>query len=1216
MDSPGSQTFVSFDGTGHFTGVRVADPAHPGASLHSDTFTYGDSTNPDAMTTVSQGVGVSSSGYAKDTTSVDPFGVATPRLTSQTAGAAGGFNGADGSGDGTEQGTFRTSFGAMTDPNGPGSHTNTLTDARNNRTTQTFTLTGDIPSSFVSWGAIDSLTTTRPAYANAAAANSPNVTKTVYSPDMNHPTQVTVYDALWNRAPLNQKPSPWVSVYDGFDNLTSATDPLNHTWKNAYQNNLELTSTTDPTGVMWSFVYGESGAPSSRLTRIKDTTGTTRVQYGYNHFGQVNQTTIPAGASASHSAEITTIAYNEANGTGDVTGITSPLGTVTIGGYDPFGDAGSMTVYPDTGDPATSLKPLTAAVQYNAAQYVVGSTLANGVQTVNQWTNGIISGVQSYAPAPAGSAPGTLGALLTQIGFNYDSRGRLYKATDRTGNPTAQYRYDKNSNLTQIWDGLGQITKFSFGANNEPLGVKWPDNHTTTLNYDTPGRLSAATDERGVTSFYAYDVAHRLTDVTFDSGYQHEKVHRDYDEANRVLYVSDESGSRTYDYGPAGGLKRLSKIQTALASPFAPPLRYDVDYAYDPDGSVKMLVYRINGAVYTTSYVYNTAHQLQELDDPFGNVTKWTYDHAGRALTQTTTTTAQKTIRTAYTWGVSNFPGDPSTAPAYLQHIAETAAGTQAWDYELTHSYMGQVLGQTQTVSGTQTGAETYQYDPARGRLLSESQTAQTSVAASWNGAYQYDAANNVLPQNGTAAWTHNSSNQITSAPPAALSGGSGLTYDAAGSLKTFSGRSLYYDAFGRLSSAGAIYTYDAEGRRVSKTAGGATYFLYSGGMLLAEVNAFSGQVVRAYTWGALGLISDSADRPIDPANPAPSAFVTVSGKAILEGAGSFAAGMTLHCTLVSTRQNVSLITRDVTLDGSGAFSLPNVPADAYVLSVKADRWLRTNVPIDASGGDVTTITAWLSAGDADNDNSVDSSDFGILIGAMDTEADVPDSGYDVHADFNNDGFVDSNDFGLLIGNFNVTGAALPASFVAGTPLPAPDRFYLFDGLGNTRSVVDSGGNSATLKPSGLASGLGDYIASAVTEEDTVTDAVASTTIPYSFAYINQTQQICQAINQAIKQKAGFDSFGEPIILDSGVDPNGVRADGMRGLGGNVRSVSEIFINDPGDSAIKQLAEQVRARVITHDHGQNIGGGFGNLAIRIPPIRGGYSPATLMRLIK
>ena len=114
--------------------------------------------------------------------------------------------------------------------------------------------------------------------------------------------------------------------------------------------------------------------------------------------------------------------------------------------------------------------------------------------------------------------------------------------------------------------------------------------------------------------------------------------------------------------------------------------------------------------------------------------------------------------------------------------------------------------------------------------------------------------------------------------------------------------------------------------------------------------------------------------------------------------------------------------TRTVGVGPSGAFSLPLLPKRGYSVRVKGAKWLAAAAPADLTGGDASGFNLTLPAGDANNDNSVDSTDFGILIGAFNSDA-VSGGGYDVGADFNCDGFVDSTDFGILIGNFNQQGA-------------------------------------------------------------------------------------------------------------------------------------------------------------------------------------------------
>ena len=67
-----------------------------------------------------------------------------------------------------------------------------------------------------------------------------------------------------------------------------------------------------------------------------------------------------------------------------------------------------------------------------------------------------------------------------------------------------------------------------------------------------------------------------------------------------------------------------------------------------------------------------------------------------------------------------------------------------------------------------------------------------------------------------------------------------------------------------------------------------------------------------------------------------------------------------------------------------------------------------------------------LKAGDANGDNAVDTSDFGLLVGAYGSSIKVPGSGYDPAEDFNCDGSVDTTDFGLLVGNYGGIGIMYP----------------------------------------------------------------------------------------------------------------------------------------------------------------------------------------------
>ncbi len=145
-----------------------------------------------------------------------------------------------------------------------------------------------------------------------------------------------------------------------------------------------------------------------------------------------------------------------------------------------------------------------------------------------------------------------------------------------------------------------------------------------------------------------------------------------------------------------------------------------------------------------------------------------------------------------------------------------------------------------------------------------------------------------------------------------------------------------------------------------------------------------------------------------------------ISGVVTLEGCVSPAQAVTLDFRPAA---GGAALTRSVTLSAAGAFAVADIPPGKYNLAVKGAKWLRKVVPIDSTLAAVANVSVLLLAGDGNNDNSVDSSDFTLLIGAYNSDVTIPGSGYDAKADFNCDGSVDSSDFTLLIGDFNEVGA-------------------------------------------------------------------------------------------------------------------------------------------------------------------------------------------------
>lgn len=115
-------------------------------------------------------------------------------------------------------------------------------------------------------------------------------------------------------------------------------------------------------------------------------------------------------------------------------------------------------------------------------------------------------------------------------------------------------------------------------------------------------------------------------------------------------------------------------------------------------------------------------------------------------------------------------------------------------------------------------------------------------------------------------------------------------------------------------------------------------------------------------------------------------------------------------------------VTRTAPVNSGGTFSLLGIPRGLYDVRIKGDRNLAKNVRVDMTGGNATGANVLLFAGDANNDNRVDPTDFAIFVSAYNTDISIPGSGYDSRADFNFDGAVDPTDFSLFVSNYNTAG--------------------------------------------------------------------------------------------------------------------------------------------------------------------------------------------------
>ena len=304
-----------------------------------------------------------------------------------------------------------------------------------------------------------------------------------------------------------------------------------------------------------------------------------------------------------------------------------------------------------------------------------------------------------------------------------------------------QTQYNAASRPTKVTDPLGRVTEISYAANlrdvtevrqvvgdvKEILGTTtyYPNRlphvvtdaagRSTTLTYTTKGQVATVTDNvLSRTTTYNYDSttgyldnidghlagAVDLTDVMFDSkgrmiqvissdGTVVTSTLDDFDRITEVSYLDGTSESFTYDRLHMKEMKdRMGRITKYEVNPLQ-----EVVAVNDPQNL-------------TTIYEWCFCGALQELIDPKGQVTKWSYDEGGR------------NTRKIYSSGkidVFNYDSVTGQLVSTTNKLSESGAAfnTKNFSYYLD----GSLKTVSYSDSAVATPPVTYTYDSSYGRM-------------------------------------------------------------------------------------------------------------------------------------------------------------------------------------------------------------------------------------------------------------------------------------------------------------------------------------------------------------------------------------------------------------------------------------------------------------------------------------------------------------------
>ena len=578
-------------------------------------------------------------------------------------------------------------------------------------------------------------------------------------------------------------------------------------------NRAPIEYTYDDHGRLVSIVEGTGG--NSRTTalvfnlegfleQVTDALGNSTT-YTYDPVGRVLTETLPTG-------QVLTYAYDA---DGNQTSSTDAQGVQTSYEYDPL----DRLV-------ATTLDPLGRAVRteftYNLADYLI--------QLVNDAGPGRLNLTTSYEH----TALSTDEYLISSV-------------TDPLGNQT-DFTYTPFGAISSVTDPLNRTSTTTYTPQGWPESIVTPAGHTTITTYNDDGQPTSVVDPRGVRTEYTYDAAGRLKTVVEGTapvdGFPalNQTTTYDYDINGRVTSITDARDfTTTYSYDAFGQLSSitdplgnftsyaydaLDQLVLETVGDNEPGEELQTTYSYDASGRILAEQVDPDGLNLMTLYRYTHAGSsdtwnLQEVEDPRGNVTIYSYNTLG-LLEQTT-----DALGGTWSYAYDNLGRLINQTDALGRTVTMTydalgrqtslteAARTEQWDYNSDGTLA------TYTDFASQTTSFSYDADAQLTAIDYPSGTADVS--------YAYDAAANVVSMVdglGTTSYTYDALNRLVDRTRNGRT--VGYEYNATNQLAQI-------DYWGR---GNVEYAFDGAGRLIEVTpweADPTTYSYRSTGLLATK---------------------------------------------------------------------------------------------------------------------------------------------------------------------------------------------------------------------------------------------------------------------------------------------------------------------------------------------------------------------------------------------
>ena len=496
--------------------------------------------------------------------------------------------------------------------------------------------------------------------------------------------------------------------------------------------------------------------------------------------------------------------------------------------------------------------------------------------------------------------------------YTYDSYGRVLTADGPRADVSDSTTYthytcttgSQCGQLDTVTDALGHVTTYNtYDTDGRPLTITDPNGTVTTLTYDARGNLKSRTVGSEITSFtyystglleqltlpdgsslsYAYDDAHRLTQVSDGLG-------------NKIVYTLDAMGNRTAEnsYDPSGTLHRIhTRVINTLNELYqevnaASTSAVTTTFGYDNDGNPTSIQAPLSR---NTSENYDALNRVSSITAPGNGVTAFGYD----AEDNLTSVTDPRNLTTSYGYDgfgdlTSQVSPDTGNTTNTYDSAGNLATSTDARGAVATYGYdaLNRVTSIAYSLNGTTDQALSFTYDQgtdavghltgasdanhsmsfgydALGEMTAMSQTVAGITRSTSYGYTNGNLTSTTTPSGQTVTYGYNADHEITSVAVNGTTVLSNASYEPFGPVNgwTWGNGSAFnrsYNGDGLItgiSSPGSQETlgYDNASRisGITNTASGSSSWTYGYDALDRLTSGTSSSVTEGWTYDADG---------------------------------------------------------------------------------------------------------------------------------------------------------------------------------------------------------------------------------------------------------------------------------------------------------------------------------------------------------------------------